>query len=99
SHSGDAMSHNTITRTVTRRQQLVMDSNMGYDDGGRYALIAVSGYAIRDGYDDFGTVFSILDCDSGDEIEISEVIGTLETRPRRRELIGRVMHLNGKDAA
>lgn len=84
-------------RTQTAQQREVLASDLGFDDGGRFVLVAVSGYEISEGHDSFGTVFSIIDCETGDEVERSSVTSTTELRTTRRSWIGRVMHLNGKE--
>lgn len=84
-------------RTSTARQREALATDLGFDDGGRYALVAVSGYTIGEGPDDFGTVFSIIDCATGDEVEQSPVTPVSELRATRRTFIARVMHLNGKE--
>lgn len=84
---------------MTRDQQSVLDREHGYDDGGRFALVAVSGYEIReDGPDDFGTVLSIIDTDTGAEVYVAPVVGPSELTAERLRMIDRVEYLNG-DAA
>lgn len=82
--------------TPSPSQQRVLDVDMGFDDGGRYVLIAVSGYEIQSEGHDFGTVFCIIDTDTGQEMERSEPIGTRLVRTERVRMMGQVMHLNGK---
>lgn len=84
-------------KNSTKAQRAVLGRDLGYDDGGRFSLIAVSGYEISDGYDTFGTLFSIIDCDTGDEVEQSPVVSPAEVTAERRRMIGRVMHLNGRE--
>jgi hypothetical protein len=55
----------------------------------------VSGYEIAL-KDIFGTVFTIIDCDTGDEIERAEA-ETKDTRYVRAQMIGQVRHLNGRE--
>lgn len=49
-------------REATRRQKETLDTDWGYDDGGTYALLAVSGFDIagemRGENGTFGIVFS-----------------------------------------
>lgn len=82
-------------RRTTPLQREVLARDNGYDDGGRYALLAVSGFAMS--YPDkFGTVLSIIDCCTGEEIEQSVALSPSELSDERRHMIARVRHLNGK---
>lgn len=98
---GPLVSGGGYVRSATPLQSELLASDLGFDDGGRYALVAVSGYEIRfdDGLDQFGTVFSIIDTDSGDEVDISPVVPARSAHRVRRRWIALVMHMNGKDAA
>jgi len=85
---------------TTNAQQRILAGEWGFDEGGRYALLAVSGYEIAArGHDDFGTLFSIIDTDTGAEVEVAPLVAPVEMRAERRRMIGRVMHLNGKEDA
>lgn len=85
-------------REPSDRQREVLERDLGFDDGGRYALVAVSGFAItHDGTDTFGTVFSLIDTDTGDELEQSRAVSATEARAERVGWIARVRHLNGRD--
>lgn len=95
-----AMAHRNGRRT-TEKQAEILNADLGYDDGGRYAVVAVSGYTIAEGAgtDAFGTVFSLIDTASGDEAEVSALVPSAEARNERRHWIARARHLNGKDEA
>lgn len=86
------------TRVMTGGQKRVLDAELGYDSGERFSLVAVSGYEITNtGEDAFGTVFSIIDCETGDEVAVSPAVSVREVRDERVRMLARVMHLNGRE--
>jgi hypothetical protein len=80
-------------------QKKVMESDLGYDDGGRFVLLAISGGEIGHGIEEFGTVFSVIDCETGVECDRSVAVSARNVRSERRKWLGKVMHLNGREAA
>ena len=82
-------------RNTTLAQRRILDSDLGHDSGERYALVAVSGYGIDD--DAFGTVFSIIDTDTGDEVATSSVTAARYAREERVRMLAQMMHLNGRE--
>jgi DNA gyrase inhibitor GyrI len=86
----------SFNRTITRKQREILDADLGFDDGGRYAVVSVSGYAIAE-EDTFGVVFSLIDTESGDEVDISPAIPAELAREERRHWIARARHMNGRE--
>jgi len=82
---------------ITPAQAVMLERNLAYDTGERFSLLAVTGYDIHT--DAFGTVFSIIDNDSGDEVDRSEPLKLIDTRRLRHTWIGKVRHLNGREDA
>ena len=82
---------------ITPGQAEMLERHLNYDTGERFSLLAVTGYDIYTDF--FGTVFSIIDNDTGEEVERSEPLKLLHTRKQRHTWIGKVRHLNGREDA
>lgn len=83
---------------TSARQAEALNAELGYDDGDRFAVVAVTGYEIvAEGPDPFGTIFSLIDTDTGDEVDVSTLVDPAEVRHERRHWIARARHLNGRE--
>jgi len=79
----------------TPAQAEMLGRQLGFDSGERFVLVAVTGYDIYTDF--FGTVYSIIDNDTGEEVERSEPLKLLDGRRSRHTWIGKLQHLNGRE--
>jgi hypothetical protein len=84
-------------RPFLRSQKDVLATDLGYDDGGRHVLLAISGGEIGHPSERFGTVFSVIDSETGVEVDGSLAVPARRVREERRKWLGVVMHLNGRE--